>query len=339
MARWLAFLLLAGGACAILSVLTLPLPRGTHPGGLASVGTVALITGGVVWLLRERLSPVGVSLLLPMVTVFVGFAVLFDGASSGTTPMFYVWVVLYAAYFLSLWQTTLQVAGIGVTQALVLSTHGPDGTELTRWFVTMIVLGVAGAVIAHLVGRLRHSLAAHADALDETQELTRRLAEVANTDELTRVANRRGWEREFEREMARARRGGTSLCVAILDLDHFKEFNDSYGHLAGDRVLRDCAEAWSAQLRVGDLLARYGGEEFAVLLPACDPEAAAALVERLRAATPPGQTVSAGVASWSGSEEMLELMKRADAALYQAKSRGRDRTVLALEAPAPEAVG
>jgi len=336
MARWLSVLLLAGGAFASLAAAVLPLPAGTDKLGLAGVGAGALVAAGLVFLLRGRLSPLALKLLLPAVTTLVGLAVLFDGAASSPSAIFYVWVVLYAAYFLSPRQAALQLVAIGVVHALVLTDRGFNDVVLTRWIATMLALVGAGAVIARLVGRLRASLAAHAAALEEGEELTRRLAAAANTDELTGVPNRRAWENVFEHEMARARREGTELCVAILDLDRFKEFNDRYGHPTGDRRLREAAEAWQAELRATDLLARYGGEEFAVLLPDCGPEAAATLIERLRSVTPHDQTVSAGLASWTGSEEALQLVERADAALYRAKRRGRDRTVLAIEEPAVE---
>lgn len=335
MVRWLSFLLVAGGAFAIVAVTALPLPRGTDVAGMASVGAAALLAGSVVWLLRDRLSPLAVNLLLPAVTAVVGLAELFDGVGSSSTAMFYVWVVLYAAYFLTPWQAALQLMAIAVVQGVVLGGGaGPDGTSFTRWAVTMITLTVAGVVIGHLVGRLRGSLAAQAGALAEREELTRRLAEAANTDELTALPNRRAWEEAIARELARAEREDGELCVAILDLDRFKDFNDTYGHHAGDKRLREAADAWQAELRGSDLLARYGGEEFAVLLPGCTPDGGAHLIERVCAATPHGQTVSAGLAAWTGEEDAEQLMKRADVALYQAKSRGRDRTVLAMEAPA-----
>ena len=270
MARWLSFLLLAGGCFAILAVAALPLPVGTDVTGMGSVGAAALLAGALVWLVRERLSALTVNLLLPGVTATVGLAELFDGVGSSATAMFYVWVVLYAAYFLPPAQVALQLTAIALTQGFVLHAHGPE-QAFTRWAVIMITLTGAGVVIAHLVGRLRASLAAHAEA-------TRRLAEAADTDELTGLANRRAWQREFERELARAAREEADVCVAILDLDRFKDFNDTYGHHAGDARLREAAAAWRAELRGGDLLARYGGEEFAILLPRCGAEGGAALI-------------------------------------------------------------
>jgi diguanylate cyclase (GGDEF)-like protein len=117
--------------------------------------------------------------------------------------------------------------------------------------------------------------------------------------------------------------------VALLDLDHFKAFNDREGHPAGDALLRGVAAAWRRELRGIDVLARYGGEEFGLVLPGCSVAEGAAIVDRLRAMTPLGETSSAGVAAWDGVEGADALVTRADRALYQAKRAGRDRTVVA----------
>jgi len=116
--------------------------------------------------------------------------------------------------------------------------------------------------------------------------------------------------------------------VAMLDFDHLKRFNDTHGHQVGDRLLAEATAAWQRHLRDADLLARVGGEEFIVVLPECDTQLAVQIVDRLRAATPFGQTCSAGVARWDGSESVEDLIGRADAALYQAKEQERDRTVV-----------
>jgi diguanylate cyclase (GGDEF)-like protein/PAS domain S-box-containing protein len=160
-------------------------------------------------------------------------------------------------------------------------------------------------------------------------ELLTQVQALARIDPLTGVANRRVWEEELPREVAKAKRSGQPLCVAILDLDHFKAFNDTYGHQAGDRLLKATASAWQATVRATDLLARYGGEEFALILPNCSRDDAHALADRLRAVMPDSVTVSIGVASWDGQETPDELITRADAALYTAKANGRNRCITA----------
>jgi diguanylate cyclase (GGDEF)-like protein len=155
------------------------------------------------------------------------------------------------------------------------------------------------------------------------------LAEQTRTDPLTGLPNRRVWDEDLERELARARRHGGTLCLAMIDLDRFKAFNDHHGHQAGDRLLATAAAAWRPSLRATDTLARYGGEEFAVLLPHSDHDAARTVVERLLGSVPLGQTASAGIAQWDGQESAEALLARADAALYAAKGAGRARAVTA----------
>jgi diguanylate cyclase len=164
---------------------------------------------------------------------------------------------------------------------------------------------------------------------NQQAELLEAAKESARIDALTTLPNRRGWDESLTRELVRAKREGTSFCVALVDLDHFKTFNDTHGHQAGDRLLRRAASAWRLALRQSDLVARYGGEEFAVLLPVCGLEEAMEVIERLRVATPEGQTVSAGVAEWNGYESEEALIDRADFALYNAKRSGRDRSTAA----------
>jgi diguanylate cyclase (GGDEF)-like protein len=147
----------------------------------------------------------------------------------------------------------------------------------------------------------------------------------ARTDELTGLANRRTWDEELPKELARAKRSGSPIAVAILDLDHFKLYNDTFGHPAGDRLLRAVAAGWVSRLRETDLLARYGGEEFGLVLPDCDIAAAHHVLDELRLCMPDGSTCSIGVACWDGRESGEALVSRADAALYEAKRAGRDR--------------
>ena len=155
---------------------------------------------------------------------------------------------------------------------------------------------------------------------------------LSRQDELTGLPNRRAWNDEIPRALENARRDGVPVSIAMIDLDHFKKFNDSYGHPAGDRLLTDAAEAWRSVLRQVDILARYGGEEFIVLLPDASAGEALRMLQRALEVTPLGQTFSAGLARWDGSESSGELTARADAALYQAKAAGR-RQIMAAAAP------
>ena len=161
----------------------------------------------------------------------------------------------------------------------------------------------------------------------QVQDQAAQLAALAHNDALTGIPNRRAWDLDLAREMARAQRSGVSLHVALLDVDHFKRFNDTNGHQAGDLLLKTAAATWKAQLRDGDMLARYGGEEFAALLTGCSTDEAVAILDRVRAATPLGETVSIGVVRWDGRQTPEMLIHDADSALYQAKHAGRNRVV------------
>jgi diguanylate cyclase (GGDEF)-like protein/PAS domain S-box-containing protein len=165
----------------------------------------------------------------------------------------------------------------------------------------------------------------------EREELLGEVQMLARSDPLTGLPNRRGLSEAAPREMARARRSGKPLCLAIIDIDHFKAYNDSNGHLEGDAVLRESAIAWDSQMRAEDTILRFGGEEFLVLLPETAPGEAVEIVERLRAATPRRQTCSAGLACWDFAESLDDLVERADLALYRAKADGRDRLVAAAD--------
>lgn len=159
----------------------------------------------------------------------------------------------------------------------------------------------------------------------EREKLLGEVQDMARQDALTGLPNRRCLQELMPREMSRARRRQSPLCLAIVDIDHFKSYNDTYGHLAGDEVLRACAREWDGVLRGEDTLVRFGGEEFLVLLPDTEPEQAAEIVDRLRGQTPMEQTCSAGLALWDFAESLDDLLRRADEALYLAKASGRDQ--------------
>ncbi len=163
------------------------------------------------------------------------------------------------------------------------------------------------------------------DLVQRLQSKAVQLAALARKDSLTGVANRRTWDHELSRACAFAREHHTPLTVAVLDMDHFKLFNDRYGHVRGDLVLKETAAAWATQLSGNGFLARYGGEEFAVLLPRSTAAEAGAVLDRLRLGVTHDQTCSIGLAEWDGVESPAHVFARADEALYHAKHHGRDR--------------
>jgi diguanylate cyclase len=162
-------------------------------------------------------------------------------------------------------------------------------------------------------------------------ELLDKLAVAATTDALTALPNQRSWEERVPLELARARRLRKPFTVAVVDIDHFKAYNDANGHPAGDRLLAKCARLWAGELREVDHLARIGGEEFGLALPGCSATEAVDVLARLREATRPLCTVSAGIAEWDAAEDWRELVARADAAQYRAKHEGRDRVALSID--------
>jgi diguanylate cyclase (GGDEF)-like protein len=170
----------------------------------------------------------------------------------------------------------------------------------------------------------------------DREDLIERLDYMARRDALTGLANRRTLQEELDRALAHASVQGAPLSLVMLDLDRFKQHNDRHGHLAGDRLLKTAAAAWSELLREGDTLARYGGDEFIAILPGARLADAVALAERLRLAVPGEATASIGVAEWDGAQSASRLISTADRALYDAKAAGRNR--IAGDDPAADAL-
>ena len=162
------------------------------------------------------------------------------------------------------------------------------------------------------------------------------LATLVLTDPLSGCLNRRGFEQQLQRELARASRSGSELSMIAIDVDNFKEINDGYGHLVGDDVIREIGAVLRGRARTGDVVARLGGDEFALLLPDTDEPGAVQLAHRIRDAFRDHRfrtakdrvriAVSIGIAATQGAQEgsMEDLRARADEALYAAKRRGRD---------------
>ena len=197
---------------------------------------------------------------------------------------------------------------------LVCEYRGRTGSRVERRVVTMVERFAAHA-----------ALALHNSWLLET------IRSAADTDGLTGLTNRRVFDETLARELRRAERDASQVSLVMLDIDHFKHLNDTYGHQVGDDVLRAIATALDTNSRAFDLPARYGGEEFAIILPGCGADEAAALGERLRRAATADVgcapvTASAGVATYPlHALDADGLLAAADAALYRAKREGRDR--------------
>jgi diguanylate cyclase (GGDEF)-like protein/PAS domain S-box-containing protein len=220
-------------------------------------------------------------------------------------------------------EEALRVFAGGVSENLETRVRAKDGTW--HWLRTSSVFEPE----EELVYARSTDITRQKEMEAEREALIAEVQTLAASDALTGLPNRRALDDQLPGEMARSLRAGTALCLAIIDIDHFKAYNDSRGHLAGDEVLRECAKAWDGALRGEDTILRFGGEEFLVVLPDCGPDDASAILERLRAATPEGQTCSVGLALWRPGESVDDLVARADRALYEAKESGRDRLVSA----------
>lgn len=197
----------------------------------------------------------------------------------------------------------------------LLHTDGDPRVRGVATIATMVIL----LLVIHRVAGLNRRIGTYVETLEQ----------LAQTDPLTGAMNRRHLDLTLARELSRAARTGSPLCVAMLDVDHFKRFNDTFGHAEGDQLLRGMVDAWQEHLREFDAIARYGGEEFLVVLPSTDLDEAVRATERLRAVVPRDQRVSAGVARFAPGETADDLTRRADEALYAAKRAGRDRVVAA----------
>ena len=323
MARTFTYLFGTGATLVLLSLL-FPHSPGRDTTGLliTTLGAYLVAIGFLVaW---DRL-PLWAFEASPLAgTVVVSLAVYFSGPEAATAyALFYLWVALAACYFLRppVAFTHLCIASAAYALVLVLSPGHVMLPGLT-WAMVTGTLAVLGILMTTLRGQL--------------DQLVKQLAAAARTDSLTQLANRRELEERFAAELERSTRTARPLSIVVLDLDWFKEYNDRFGHSAGDRVLVLLAQALKRATRTSDVVARLGGEEFGVLAPETDETEAYLLSERLRAEVRSAfaretekMTISCGVASFPIHGITLgELLHAADRALYEAKESGRDRSVV-----------
>lgn len=205
--------------------------------------------------------------------------------------------------------------------------------EETLWRLVNASHGVARNLLYILSGRMRYSNEAILDGV----RLQRQFEHYASVDALTGLHNRRWLDEVFVRQMARCRGDAKPLTLIMLDVDYFKNFNDNYGHLAGDQALCTLARTLIAHLRPTDLVARYGGEEFLLIMPETALTDAWVIAERVRlavAGTPvandegtelPAVTISLGLVEMRPNDTAEKLIAAADAAMYRAKQAGRNR--------------
>ena len=305
------------GTIAVLCILPFAVYRfaaGQPLAGTLDLVIVTCITAGMIHAWRGGdLEHAGVAVVT---TGTIGCLAVIANVGASGVPWIYV---LLLANFL-LVDRRKAVFGSGLTIAAVAwqGSAFDSPLQMVVFVMTALVVSLFAFIFAHRT---------------ETQRL--RLEALAAHDPLTGAFNRRAMEHELQVAIATMRRDRTPVGLAVLDLDHFKRINDSYGHEAGDRVLIEFAQLVVAATRKGDRLFRYGGEEFVLLLPGADASALRTLSEVLRT-TVASQlrcqdevvSVSIGAAALAPDEDVAAWLARADAAMYRAKHEGRDRVVV-----------
>lgn len=323
-ARTLAYLFGFGGAL-LLATLALPGSPDRDEAALIAISIAAVAVAAGLTAGFDN-TPWRVLAVAPAIgTVLIMLVICFAGPE-GSAPyaMYLSWVVIAAGGYLSRRQTAAHGAVAVAGYWLALEIAGPSSVPMgLQLAMAAGTAAVAAFVMAGLATHMRGVVS--------------RLEDDARTDPLTGLDNRRALRDEFARELARAERTGRPLALVVLDLDHFKEYNDAFGHPAGDEALQRVAAILEDITRSVEVVARIGGEEFAVVAPDTDGEGGFALGERLRvgverafASSSQPLTISAGVAVHKpGPERERDLVAAADRALYVAKDAGRNRVVLA----------
>ena len=319
----IAVLMYAVAGLLVLATLLLPHPESMHTAALLAAAVTALVTAVVVWALRRRLPTGFFHLTTAAGTVLAGACTYWGGEASSPYAMLILWVAVFSSYFFTVGQTAAHLALAGVVYAIALGIHPqPDSDAAAHWLVTMTAISLAAAMILKQVNSRRRLEIERERLLAETVKLAR-------TDPLTGLLNRRAWTDHLGREIARSRRFGTPLCVAMLDLDHFKRFNDEFGHPAATT----CSATWRPPGRRPCVPAtRWRGtaaRSSRCCCPAATCRAPSEVIERLRSIIPLGQAARPGSRAGTARRSQASFLARADARLYAAKDEGRDRLVAA----------
>ena len=332
--RALGVLFLCGSVLVTLHV-ALPDQEHVNAAALYAIGGLALILGSasVIWAKQARAWTVHT--VFAIGTTLICLGVYFSGVATGAYSVLFVWLVVMAASFFSTREIVAHVVWVLVASAITLGLVETSGVSAAiRWTFGSLLLVIAAAVMSRIVAGRRSIEEQLRTEIEEKVRLQRELEHLAHHDPLTGLPNRRWFEQEIARDLARASRQNAPLSVIALDLDQFKKYNDAHGHVAGDRLLKLLASLWTETLRAADVMARLGGDEFVVVLPDCPPAEAERVVRRLCRRIPLGLTCSAGTACWDGRESAEQLYMRADRAMYDAKERTAVHAVVEIESKA-----
>jgi diguanylate cyclase (GGDEF)-like protein len=294
---------------------------------LAVVTLLWVVGGAGVLRFSDRVSRATTFSFAVLASVLVCLSIYFAGLASGIYSGIFVWLAVFAACFLPMRLSVGLMAWILSTYAITLAIVDNSGgfSSFTRWFTTVFVLAVLWASASWLVrGRAQVEETLRLE-VGERKRLQGELRHAAGHDPLTDLPNRRRLAEDAKREFARSDRTGSPMTIAVLDLDRFKQFNDSRGHADGDELLCQVATLWRKALRATDVLARVGGDEFVALLPDCGVDRAEPVLDRLRQIVPFGQSCSIGFTEVEHGELLERALARADGSLYDGKERGRDR--------------
>jgi diguanylate cyclase (GGDEF)-like protein len=297
-----------------MAVVAFPISS-TQPTGLVALaGALGVVSSCCVWLFATRISMLGFQLLAAVGSLVTSGLVAHATSHGGMmiVAFSYPWIAIYAAHFFPRRGVFAQgvLISIGFGVGLLLSGLSHVGIY---WAIVTVTIWS----ICILLGNLSESL-----------------RQQAGTDYLTGLLNRGGFLTAALRERALADRTGSSLTLAVIDLDGFKQINDREGHVAGDRLLVALACAWRARVRSGDILARHGGDEFVLLLPSTTPTGAESVLARLRSVDDP-VSWSVGVSEWLSGETLDAALARADRYLYGVKSSLRSVEVVDAPGSAP----
>lgn len=282
-----------------------------HPQAVFGAVGVGLLTLVLVAFIPWQDLPVGLQGIVPLlVTLMVMLIRHSEGIGDSGYTVLYLLPIIWVALFSPGWQVVAMFTWVALVIILPPYLDGPllgeDHYPANDYRLTTIVLLII--LLVTVLMRFGANAAAH--------------------DPLTGLPNRRAFMANLRMRAGMAAREGADLTVGMLDLDHFKAYNDTHGHGGGDALLRACADRWRSVLRAGDLLGRVGGEEFGLLHHGA-PVGDTGPASRLLAAIPHGQTASIGLALIRPGDDPEAALRRADDALYRAKDSGRARIAVA----------